>query len=145
MATRAVASAVFPLPIEKVWAELRDFTFPKKYISEVSSCVIEDAKSPEAVGCVRTMKWKSGGSRKDKLLELSDQYRKITWEMVESDPIAEASASISSLRLYRVTEQNHTLVEWSCDYSADCPKDYVAFNQKAFLENLKEIRKNMSS
>jgi hypothetical protein len=81
MATRAQASAVFPLPIEKVWGELRDFTFPKKYISSVEVCVIEDNKSADSVGCVRSMKWKSGESRKDKLLELSDQYRKITWEV----------------------------------------------------------------
>jgi len=123
---------------------VRDFTFPKKYFTGVSDCSIVDNKAPDTVGCVRVLKWKSGEMKKDKLLELSDQYRRLTWEMIESDPIAEASAAISTLRLYRITEQNHTLAEWSCDYSADCPKDYVAFNQKAFAENLKEVRNGLT-
>ena len=72
--------------------------------------------SPFAVGAVRTLKWKTGESRKDRLLELSDQYRRITWELIEADPPTEASAAISSVKLYRITETNHTLVEWYVNF-----------------------------
>jgi hypothetical protein len=140
MSTRAVASAVFPLPIDQVWDKLRDFTFPARFISTIASCNLEENQSPFTVGAIRVMRWKTGESRKDRLIELSDQFRKLTWEMIESEPASESVAAITTIKLYRITEQNHTLVEWSCDYSADTPKDFVLFNQKAFMENLKEIR-----
>ena len=105
---------------------------------------MEENASPFTVGAVRSIQWKTGEVRKDRLLELSDQYRKITWELIDSNHPTEASAAITSIRLHRITEQNHTLVEWSCDYAADVSNDYVAFNQKAFLENLTEVRKNLT-
>jgi len=144
MATRAAASAVFPAPIEGVWKHVRDFTFPGKLISTIASCQIEENKSTDAVGATRVTKWKTGEVRKDRLIALSDQYRFITWELVEADPPTEALAAITTVRLYRVSEQNHTLVEWSCDYSSNITNDFILFNQKAFLENLKEMRNTLT-
>jgi len=143
MSTRAVASAVFPHSVEKVWAQLRDFTFPGRLISTIESCHTEDNKSPDSVGACRVTKWKTGEIRKDRLIALSDQYRHLTWEMVEAYPDTESLAAITTIRLVRVTEENHTLVEWSCDYSADVSNEFVSFNQKAFLQNLKEMRTSM--
>jgi len=144
MSTRAVASAIFPLPIDTVWSHLRDFSFPGKLISTISTCAIENNKSGATVGAIRSIKWKTGESRKDVLIALSDQYHFITWELAEAEPPSEELAAITSIRLYRVTEQNHTLVEWSCDYSSNITNDFILFNQKAFLENLREMRTNMT-
>eukprot|EP01118_Nematostelium_gracile_P019867 TRINITY_DN93_c0_g1_i1.p1 TRINITY_DN93_c0_g1~~TRINITY_DN93_c0_g1_i1.p1 ORF type:complete len:146 (+),score=31.59 TRINITY_DN93_c0_g1_i1:316-753(+) len=144
MSTRAFASAVFPLPVEKVWAEIRNFTFPAKLIPTIESCTMEGNASPNTVGAVRVLKWKTGETRKDQLLELSDQYRTITWELIESTPESEHTASISSIKLYRISEHNHTLVEWSSDYSADVSNDFILFNQNAFLQNLKDMRTIMT-
>lgn len=58
------------------------------------------------------MKWKTGETRKDLLIALSDQYRKITWELIESNPDSETAAAITTVRCYRITETNQTLVEW---------------------------------
>jgi len=140
MSTHAFASAVFPVPIEKVWIEIRDFTFPGKLISTIQSCGMEDKADCHTVGATRVMKWKSGESRTDRLLELSDQFRYITWELTHAEPATETAAAITTVRCHRITESNHTLVSWSCDYSAEITKDFVSFNQKAFLENLKEMR-----
>jgi hypothetical protein len=60
--------------------------------------------------------------------------------MIDSNPHAEASAAITSIRLIRVTETNSTLVEWACDYSSDATNKFVLFNQNAFLQNLNEMR-----
>jgi len=144
MATRAFASAVFPFPIEKVWAEIRNFTFPAKLITTIESCTIENGVTPNTVGAIRVIKWKTGEVRKDQLLELSDLYRTITWELIEAQPEPEHSASISTIKLYRISEHNHTLVEWSSDYSADVSNEFVLFNQNAFLQNLKEMRNALS-
>ncbi len=142
MSTNATASAVIPLDIEKVWANVRDFTFPGtmlqidlvilgyliklelteklslciilvgKLISTIDACEMQDGANPHTVGGFRSMKWKTGESRVDRLLELSDQYRKITWEMIHAEPQAESSAAITTVRLFRITEVNHTLIQW---------------------------------
>lgn len=98
MATRAVASAVFPLPIEKVWKELRDFTFPGKYFSTIQEAKMEDGVPPTTVGAIRTLVWKTGETRygytapafiitphfrKHRLIEVSDQHYRLVWELVE--------------------------------------------------------------
>eukprot|EP01111_Echinosteliopsis_oligospora_P014125 TRINITY_DN524_c0_g1_i1.p1 TRINITY_DN524_c0_g1~~TRINITY_DN524_c0_g1_i1.p1 ORF type:complete len:161 (+),score=31.60 TRINITY_DN524_c0_g1_i1:43-483(+) len=144
MATRAVASAVFPTPIEKVWKEFRDFTFPGKHISTIASCTMEDNMPPTAVGAVRTLKWKTGESRKHRLLELSDQHYRIVWELIEADPPTEVSGSISTLSLYRVTETNQTLVQWESDFSSDVKNEVITFEQKSYAHNLEEIRNSIS-
>jgi len=123
---------------------LRDFTFPARLISTIESAEIIDGRSGDSVGATRILKWKTGETRHQRLIELSDQYHYSTWELVAADPPTEAVGHISHLHLYRITETNQTLVEWSADFSADVKGDFVRFEQKAYLENLKEIRENLS-
>jgi hypothetical protein len=40
--------------------------------------------SSHEVGSVREVVWKSGEKKKQRLLELSDQFRRITWETIEA-------------------------------------------------------------
>ena len=42
------------------------------------------------------MKWKSGESRRDRLIELSDQHYRIVWEIIDSEPISEVTAAITT-------------------------------------------------
>jgi len=140
MATRASASAIFSHPIDKVWKELRDFTFPGRYFSTIDSCTIDDGLPPTTVGAIRTLIWKSGERRKHRLIELSDLHFRLVWELVEAEPATEVSAHISTLSLYRVTETNQTLVQWESDFSSDVKNDIILFETKSYLENLKEVR-----
>jgi len=144
MSTRAFASAIIPLPIEKVWAVLRDFTFPKRLISGVESVEILEGKAGDSVGATRVMKWAAGGVRQHRLLELSDLYHFATWELVFSDPPSEAEGHISLLRCFRISETNQTLVEWSADFSADVKGDLILYEQKAYAQNLKDIREHLT-
>jgi hypothetical protein len=40
------------------------------------------------------------------------QFRRITWELIESEQPTEASAAITTIRCFRITETNGTFVEW---------------------------------
>jgi hypothetical protein len=73
---------------------------------------MEHGASPNAVGAVRVVRWKTGEVQKHQLLELSDIERRITWELIESNHEVEHSASISTVKLHRISEVNSTLVEW---------------------------------
>jgi len=114
-------------------------------ISTVDSVEILDSKAGDQVGAIRKVKWKSGETRSHQLLELSDLYHYSTWELIDAEPPTEIEGKISSLRLKRITETNQTLVEWSAEFSADVKGDLVVFEQKAFAENLKEMRDRLSS
>lgn len=142
MATYALASAVFEVPIEELWCHLRDFSFPAKLLPSVIDKVeLEGVNvTGSTVGVVRKMIWKNGEIARHHLLALSDQHFYAVWELVESQPPSEVSAVISQIKCYRISENNQTLVEWSSEYSADAPSDLPSFDQKAFQNNLAEIR-----
>eukprot|EP01089_Gocevia_fonbrunei_P007372 TRINITY_DN1846_c0_g1_i1.p1 TRINITY_DN1846_c0_g1~~TRINITY_DN1846_c0_g1_i1.p1 ORF type:complete len:146 (-),score=44.67 TRINITY_DN1846_c0_g1_i1:116-553(-) len=145
MSTRASASAIVAAPIEKVWAELRQFNFPAKLFSTVESVVLEDNAAPTTVGGVRTVTWKSGEIRKQRLLEVSDIERRAVWETVESVPEAEVSATISTISAKRITESNSTLITWESEFSSDVSGQVIVFEQNAYKQNLDDIKKFFSS
>jgi len=142
MSTSVRASAVFPVPLERVWKELRDFSFPGKLLPTlIASVKIVEGHSAFEVGAIREIKWKSGERRKQRLLELSDQFHRMTWETIDAEPPSETSAAITTLRLFRITETNGTLVEWGSEFSADVSGSLIKFEQKAYHDTLAEIRK----
>lgn len=112
MATSARASVVVPVPIEKVWAAVRSFTFPATLISTIESAEMLDGAGPTAVGASRKLKWKSGEVQVQRLLELSDIERRCVWETTHAEPDHEVSAAISTLQAHRITENNSTLLTW---------------------------------
>eukprot|EP01094_Clydonella_sp_ATCC50884_P013435 TRINITY_DN23714_c0_g1_i1.p2 TRINITY_DN23714_c0_g1~~TRINITY_DN23714_c0_g1_i1.p2 ORF type:complete len:156 (+),score=57.18 TRINITY_DN23714_c0_g1_i1:29-469(+) len=146
MSTRARASAVFPLPIDQVWAALRDFTFPGQLLgSTIESCQMEEGKSGDTVGAVRTTTWKSGEKQSHRLLALSDLDYSTSWELLMSEQPSEVNAYIATLSCTRVTENNSTLVTWEIEFSADCTGDLISFHQKGLITNLAEMRTSLTA
>ncbi|GAM24550.1 hypothetical protein SAMD00019534_077250 [Acytostelium subglobosum LB1] len=145
MSTRSVASSIIAAPTEKVWSVIRDFTFPSKVISTIESAVMDDNASPTSVGAVRTLKWKTGEIRKHRLLELSDISLTVVWEVIESNPPTEVTATISSIRLHRISDTNQTLITWEGEFSSDVKNDVINFEQKSYQLNIQEIKKFFSS
>eukprot|EP01132_Coremiostelium_polycephalum_P001226 gene1226-1549_t len=144
MSTRAFASSIINVDIEQVWKVLREFTFPAKVISTIDSVVMENNDAPTTVGAVRTLKWKTGEIRKSRLLEVSDLRYTVSWELIESVPETEVTASISTIKLTRISESNHTLVSWEGEFSSDVKNDVIQFEQKSYQLNLQEIKKFFS-
>eukprot|EP01119_Soliformovum_irregulare_P013278 TRINITY_DN351_c12_g1_i1.p1 TRINITY_DN351_c12_g1~~TRINITY_DN351_c12_g1_i1.p1 ORF type:complete len:373 (+),score=69.18 TRINITY_DN351_c12_g1_i1:174-1292(+) len=145
MATSISASALFPIPIHEVWTALRNFDFPAKLApSVVQSVELSEKGTQHDIGTTRQVTWKSGETRKSRLIELSDQYHTMRWELIESNPPFEVSAVISCIRCRRVTETNQTLVEWSAEYSSDVSRELLQYEQKAFQDSLDEMRSILS-
>lgn len=140
MSTQVKVSAVVNAPVENVWKELRDFTFPARLISTVESAELLDGAQGTAVGGARKLKWKSGESATQVLLELSDIERRAVWETTLAEPDTEVAATISTLHALRITENNSTLLTWSAEFSADVTPDFIKFQHKALQDNLAEIK-----
>eukprot|EP01105_Mastigella_eilhardi_P014213 TRINITY_DN3237_c0_g1_i1.p4 TRINITY_DN3237_c0_g1~~TRINITY_DN3237_c0_g1_i1.p4 ORF type:complete len:149 (-),score=51.81 TRINITY_DN3237_c0_g1_i1:1063-1509(-) len=146
MATRVKVSAVFPFPIESIWTKLREFTFPGTLLTStgIESCVMLDGAAATCVGATRQIKWKTGETRTHRLLGLSDQFYTMSWELVEASHATEITGCVSQLSLYRITEHEQTLVEWQADFSADVKPELIKFEQKAYQQNLIEIRNSFA-
>lgn len=71
-----------------------------------------DGAQGTAVGGARKLKWKSGESATQVLLELSDIERRAVWETTLAEPDTEVAATISTLHALRITENNSTLLTW---------------------------------
>jgi len=141
MATTCLASAIFPLSVELVWKHLREFTFPRELMNSiVKDVVVDNSSKNNEVGSVRTITWHTGEIRKHKMLELNDLKHIITWELLESNVPQEVMAVISSISCKHISEHNHTLVQWSTEYSADVSPSLIKFDQNSFHDNLQEIR-----
>jgi glutathione S-transferase len=136
---------VVALPIDSVWVQLRQFNFPAKLLSSiVASVSLEEGKDATTVGAVRTVKWRSGEMKKQRLIALSDQYHFATWELIDSEPHEEVTAVLTTVRCIRVTESNHTLIIWSAEYSADVSPDLLRFSQKSFQQTLSDLRVSLT-
>eukprot|EP01118_Nematostelium_gracile_P003326 TRINITY_DN137_c0_g1_i1.p1 TRINITY_DN137_c0_g1~~TRINITY_DN137_c0_g1_i1.p1 ORF type:complete len:383 (+),score=87.74 TRINITY_DN137_c0_g1_i1:76-1149(+) len=149
MATSSVASAIIPLPIGVVWNAIKDFTFPAKLLkSQILSAELLDSADGQSnhtrVGVIRDLTWKTGEKRKQRLLELSELTKTVRWELIESIPESEVTASISTIRLLRDTERNVTIMEWHTEFSNDCTAELIKFEQKSLEENIREIRSSLT-
>ncbi|KAF2068526.1 hypothetical protein CYY_010149 [Polysphondylium violaceum] len=141
MSTRVFQSSVIDQSIETVWATMRSFTFPEKVFPTIESATMEDGAQPTCVGAVRTLKWKTGETRSQRLLELSDLSHTIVYELIDSSPPTEVTAYITSIKLCRITDSNKTLITWEGEFSSDVKSDVIQFEQKSFQLNLQDLKR----
>jgi hypothetical protein len=94
----------------QVWKVVRDFSAVPRHFSGVNDVALVGEGNATSVGNIRVVKWRSGEERRHQLIELSDQYRKISWETVGANHQTESSAQQSTIRLFRITETKECLV-----------------------------------
>src|SRR2546421_5272719 len=76
--TKAYYSTVLDRPAENVWALVRDFNDYPRYIEGVDQSAIEDEKSGDSVGAVRSFRY-GGKWIRQRLVALSDADRSFTY------------------------------------------------------------------
>jgi len=99
-----------------------------------------DGAQPTTVGGARKLKWKSGETATQVLLELSDIEHRAVWETIAAEPETEVAATISTLHAHRITDANATLLTWTAEFSADVTPDFIKFQHKALQDNLSELK-----
>lgn len=144
MSTTASASAVFPVPIDAVWKVLREFGEWPKRLSGVTSVTLEEGCNNTTVGALRTIQWEAQ-SRSQRLRELSDLSHTAIWDLVAADPIAETSGQVSTLKCYRITSTNQTLVSWTTDFSAEVSASLIKFESASLADALQDLAKGFQS
>jgi hypothetical protein len=139
----AYASTVIDVPADEVWAAARDFNGLGTWNAEfIPKCEIEEGKSGDQVGAVRSFTLADGAHLREQLLAHSDRDRFYTYNFLKH-PFEGVENYVSTIHVLHVTDTNQAFVEWSVTF--DCPPDQLDHWQgfyadqvfKAGLEALK--------
>ncbi|RBO54740.1 SRPBCC family protein [Rhodovulum sp. BSW8] len=118
---RAYASAVIPAPIEKVWEILRDFNGLPSWHPAIERSEIEDGRSADAVGAVRSFHLAGGaGHVREKLLSLDDSAFTLSYSFVK--PAFPVENYIARIALFPVSETGETFALWEAVFD-EAPED----------------------
>lgn len=128
---RTYRSTVVNADAEAVWATVRDFGGLQAWAPQMPSCVIEDGRPSDAVGCVRHFDGGDGPDIRERLLELSDLDRSYTYNILEGPfPVTNYKAT---LRVSPVSD-GRAFVEYFATY--DCDPGGADGLEKLFGENI---------
>ncbi len=113
--TKIFVSAVIDAPVEKVWAQVRDFNNMPEWHPKFSRSHIEDGWPSDRVGCVRNFDIAGGGGTiRERLLELSDMEYSFRYCILTSPLPVEGY--VAQLTLYPVTGGNKTFGVWTAEF-----------------------------
>ena len=117
---RSYASTVINASPDEVWARIRDFNGLATWHSGlVADSEIEEGKTGDQVGAVRSFHLTDGTHIRERLLSHSDAYRMYSYNF-ELTPF-DVDNYHATLRVRPVTDGNKSFVEWSTTY--DCDRD----------------------
>jgi hypothetical protein len=115
MAT-AYYSTVFQEPAASVWKIIRDFNNYAIWVGGVSESAIEEGKSGDTVGAVRSVHYQ-GRHIRQRLLALSDVERSQTYEFAGT-PTLPVTGFKATLGVLEIVDGDRAFVQWRADF--DC-------------------------
>lgn len=112
----AYYSTIFRKPADDMWKIVRDFNNYPVWVSGAGDSEIEDGKTGDTVGAVRSVHYK-GRHIRQRLLALSDVERSQTYEFCGAASLP-VSGFQATLRITPVVDGDGAFVEWWADF--DC-------------------------
>jgi hypothetical protein len=144
---RSYASTVVDAPADDVWERIRDFNGLSAWHSGmVAESEIEDGKTGDQIGCVRSFKLVDGTHLRERLLTHSDEERSYTYSF-EKTPF-DVDNYQATIRVTPVTDGNRSFVEWWTTF--DCDRDKIGhwegfFANEVFGGGLKALKEHFAS
>lgn len=117
---RAYASAVIAAPIDRVWAIIRDFNGLPGWHPAIVRSEIEDGKTGDTVGAVRSFYLADGAHVREQLVALDDLDHTLSY--IFATPAFPVTDYVSQIRVAPVTAGGGTFVEWSARFQ-EKPED----------------------
>jgi NADPH:quinone reductase-like Zn-dependent oxidoreductase len=111
---KVVRSTVVDVPIDEVWALLRDFNGHDRWHPAVAVSRIEERRGSDEIGCVRDFALKQGGAIREQLLSLSDRDYSFTYCILDA-PLP-LDGYVATVRLKPVTDGNRTFWHWQSEF-----------------------------
>jgi hypothetical protein len=114
---RAYYSTVFREPASEVWKIVRDFNNYPVWVGGAGESAIEDGKTGETVGAVRSVHYQ-GRHIRQRLLALSDVERSQTYEFCGA-PTLPVTGFRATLRINEIVDGNGSFAEWWADFDGE--------------------------
>ncbi len=138
--TSAYYSTIFRTPAAEVWKIVRDFNNYPVWVDGAGESEIEDGKTGDAVGAVRSVHY-NGRHIRQRLLALSDVERSQTYEFCGAASLP-VSGFKATLRITPVVDGDGAFIEWSADF--DCEEaqrdELSTILQRWFAKWLESLR-----
>jgi hypothetical protein len=138
-----VESCVLKAPVDKVWCALREFKLEQLLSSHIKGVNFVNG-NPNEVGSVFEVTYQDGSVWTSKIQEISDSRRAITWELISTNPEITFSSMWTTIRLFKVTEDNTTFLQWQTDYSNDVNSHITQdakYKKLDYFNDLKKLTK----
>jgi len=113
---KAYYSTVFEQPAPEVWKIVRDFNNYKVWVGGAGESRIEDGKSGDIVGAIRSVLYQ-GRHIRQRLVAQSDTERSQTYEFC-GEPTLPVTGFQATLRITPVVDGGRAFVEWWASF--DC-------------------------
>ena len=119
---KVYASVVIDAPASAVWSKVRNFDDVATWHPNIKSCEIDDGRSGDSVGCVRSIVLtKDGSSMREQLLCLSDFDYTCVFCVLETSLLVDNC--VATLHLTPITDGDRTFAEWSVDFDSNQEKE----------------------
>ncbi len=112
---REVMAGIIDASAESVWAILRDFNSPAKWIKAIVNCI----SNGNQIGSIRTLTLANGGIVRERLETIRDEAMILDFQILES-PLPLAGYS-SSMRIMDLGNQQCLLI-WISQYPKNTPE-----------------------
>ena len=143
--TRAYYSTVFEQPAPQVWKIVRDFNNYPIWVGGAGESRIEDGKTGDTVGAVRSVLYQERHIRQ-RLLALSDVERAQTYEFCgpASLPVTDFQAT---LRITPIVDGDRAFVEWWATFDCDAARrdELTGTLRTSFGKWLESLRTTLSN
>lgn len=116
----AYASTVIAAPIDRVWAIIRDFNGLPGWHPAIVRSEIEEGKTGDTVGAIRSFYLADGAHVREQLVALDDLEHCLSYIFVK--PAFPVTEYVSHIRVAPVTAGGGTFVEWSARF-VERPED----------------------
>jgi polyketide cyclase/dehydrase/lipid transport protein len=118
---KVFVSSVVNAPADEVWNAIRDFNGLPSWHPALAASEIKDGKHPDQVGCVRVLTLGDGARVVETLLELSDDRRSCTYNILES-PLG-VNGYVATLSVTPVSDGDRSYIQWTADFEPDPGQD----------------------
>src|SRR4029077_971433 len=142
---KAYYSTVFEQPAPEVWEIVRDFNNYPVWVGGAGESRIEDGKSGDTVGAVRSVLYQNRQIRQ-RLLAQSDVERSQTYEFCGPAPLP-VTGFQATLRITPIVDGDRAFVEWWATFDCDAPRrdELTGTLRSSFGKWLESLRGTMAN
>jgi uncharacterized protein YndB with AHSA1/START domain len=141
---KVYVSTVINAPIERVWRTVSDFNGLPAWMPGMKDSTIEDGKSPQSVGAVRSLSMPGTNAKlRERLEVLSPEDYQITYSVLEG-PLPVKNV-VTTMRLRPITDIYGTLGEWSSQFETEPGKEEegVQFLSRVFSGGFRALKRHL--